>query len=404
MKVSIIHPALLRPGGAESTLLLSAKIFADAGHEVHVYAADYNPEYCQSAAPAIFHRVREDWPKWVKAKAIDRLAFVWKFGSEIAASDVVICHNFPSVIWGAASVRGARKKPFMIWHCHEPRRDLYPEFTDAHILAVDRLSPPDLSTENQPFFELKAHLEEVRATLRNDRNRAWEKRALRGFDLIWCNSHFNAATAKAIYKMPAFVSYPPVLPLQKRAKPKAGGKTIGVLSSFAERKNLANAFRAMVYASKKSSAAEFVIGSHNPEELREWCDRRLPDLTDVKNFRIVNTATAQNLSDFYSMLDLHVYIPLDEPLGLLPIEAARFGVPSLLSDHGGPSEVAGLGFGRTVSPFDYRLAGEQLRLWAEKAWMEIDRIRLPELVEKYFDFPHAMDDLLRVMSSSKEKL
>lgn len=41
----------------------------------------------------------------------------------------------------------------------------------------------------------------------------------------------------------------------------------------------------------------------------------------------------------YAESDILVHIPLDEPFGLVPIEAALLKKPSIVSNHGGPSEI-----------------------------------------------------------------
>jgi glycosyltransferase involved in cell wall biosynthesis len=51
----------------------------------------------------------------------------------------------------------------------------------------------------------------------------------------------------------------------------------------------------------------------------------------------------ENIWKLYEDADFIVHIPLDEPFGLVPIEAALSKKPSIVSDHGGPSEIVANG-------------------------------------------------------------
>jgi glycosyltransferase involved in cell wall biosynthesis len=398
VRIGIIHPALHGPGGAESTLLNSARILNERGHDVHVFVANCNPSI-RSQYKFSIHALRDSLPRWLRGNWILRFAFPLKYQGLLQQMDMVICHNFPSVIWGQRALRGMTgRRPLLIWHCHEPRRDLYPDKTDAHIMKIDRLSPADLKKENATLFALQRELEMECRTPRNDRNRRWEKDSLKNFDLVWCNSHFIGGIARSIYGLPVCMSYPPVQ--MKPAVAAKVAKTVGVLFTPAERKNMKNALRAMARAKAQGCEAEFVIGAARPAEFSEWLRENLGDEPLLAAMEVVNTSSGEGLDRFYSRLSLMIFVPIDEPLGLLPIEAARFGVVSLLSDHGGPAEVASLGFGRTVDPFDYRKIAAAITGWSQTPWPEINPNDLSRLVKKHFDESHFVADLTALVKSA----
>ena len=46
----------------------------------------------------------------------------------------------------------------------------------------------------------------------------------------------------------------------------------------------------------------------------------------------------REIGKLYSDADFLIHIPLDEPFGLVPLEAALFKKASIVADHGGPAE------------------------------------------------------------------
>lgn len=396
--VGIIHPAIFGPGGAGNVVLSSAEMLQKAGMDVTIYLSDADLGFCRLQTSAPIRRTRQSLPKWIKSKGIETLAFAWKFADEIAAKDVIISHNFPAVLWAARAVRASKSRPLMIWYCHEPRRDLYPDKTDSHIMRVDQCSPSELRKENENFYALRDHLAEVSATSRNDRNRAWEKKSLEAFDLILCNSQFTESVVKSIYSVPTAISYPPVMKASEISPKRTGRQRIGILASFIDRKNLANMLRGFAGAQQKKKDLIAVVGCSNPQELADWLNHHLPEFPRHA-FEIADTRSEKDLQKFYQSIDLQLSLPVDEPLGLLPLEAARFQIPSLLSNHAGPAEVAQLGFGRTANPFDHQQIADKIVEWCEQGWPEIESEKLPDLVEKYFYDRRLLDDIEKAMSN-----
>jgi D-inositol-3-phosphate glycosyltransferase len=53
----------------------------------------------------------------------------------------------------------------------------------------------------------------------------------------------------------------------------------------------------------------------------------------------LGTLTDEEVQQQYRQADAVVYVPFDEPMGLVPLEAALHEVPAVVSNHGGPAEV-----------------------------------------------------------------
>jgi glycosyltransferase involved in cell wall biosynthesis len=188
-------------------------------------------------------------------------------------------------------------------------------------------------------------------SLRNRRDRALEKRVLADYPLVQTVSEYAADIVRQVYGLKAQCCYPPVLTATADVNQKPVGPwTVGCIATFAERKNFLNVWRALKIVKTKNPEIHIRIGVANPTRLIEYLKTHGFEMSS--DIEVVNTFRAADLHQFYQSLDLNLYLTLDEPLGLIPIEAALCCTPSLLSDHAGPGELSKLGLGTSVNPLD----------------------------------------------------
>lgn len=110
----------------------------------------------------------------------------------------------------------------------------------------------------------------------------------------------------------------------------------------------------------------------------------------------------EELVESYTTAKAVVYIPIDEPFGLVPVEAMACGTPVVVSNHGGPREIVEDGkTGIHVDPFDpYEVAGGIERLVSDEELVNEMGENGYNLVRGKFTIDHYVERLLGEMNVS----
>jgi glycosyltransferase involved in cell wall biosynthesis len=178
-----------------------------------------------------------------------------------------------------------------------------------------------------------------------------DRASVRSFDKVLANSRYTAALARKIYSRdvePCVLGVRPLPPPgtagSAGSEADAAQENLPVVLAVAriERQKNFDTLLAAIRILKAGRSAggkgfRFVVAGGGPllEQYRAR-SRRLR-IDDVVTF--LGSVPHEKLRDLYGNASFLVHIPLDEPFGLVPLEAALCGKASVVSDHGGPAEV-----------------------------------------------------------------
>jgi len=369
MRLAFIHPKLSVKGGAENILVWLAGELARRGHEVDVFTTKFTPELWEK-------RILQGFPvhvietprsgKIFRSKRVAARRAAVQLAERLRRFDCVVGHLFPSYCWAAEARRLSGAGWKLVLLCEEPRRRLYLEVTDSHLLHWRAHTPPGVENPHLEGAARKLGRLHVFRRLRRALEARWDCASIKRCDLVLGNSAFTAANVRKIFGVPAFpchlgVPVPPE-PAYER------GSYVGVLTSLSAKKNVHNTIRAAAVLVRRGlKDLRLRIGGRGRR--REELERLASSLGIGGRVEFAGPVPDSELPAFYRQARLVVYCPIDEPFGLVPLEAMAQKSPIVVSDHGGPAEVVSSGVtGLHANPFDPEsIAAGIQKLWTDEA-------------------------------------
>ena len=362
MKILMVHPRLDIRGGAESVVLWLSTGLRHRGHSVAIATRRFEPALWDDGdwegipIHLLGRLVRRRRTRRGRAKTLGKVV-----ASLAEGFDLVVAHNFPATVW-ATHRRRPGSRPRVIWFCEEPHHRLYWAEIFPHLAKA--LAEP----EHHPWFgdSLARHV--ARSNSRNRKHkqaidRALDREAVTRLDAILTNSAFTAANVAAIYGRRATPCHLGVPPPRYRAGMEADPPYVAWVSASALHKNAHGFLEATRIAVEERSASSLRVRAVglDQEALREQLSRVAGAL--VVEPRLSTEALHRLLGESR----LVVYPPIDEPFGLVPLEAMALGRPVVASNSGGPTElVTPDETGLLVHGLDPQaLADAMLELWRD---------------------------------------
>jgi glycosyltransferase involved in cell wall biosynthesis len=204
LKIWMIHPRLDRRGGAENLIEGLSRTLAARGHEVSVAALRFEarawPDGAWAGCRVHTIEARGDglMPRalrsQVRARRVARLA---------SGADTLVAHNFPAVLWLPHSATARR-----VWYCHEPSARLY------GAAVYPTLAGAAAAGAAYPWAEGAYAREVSRLDARRPRASAVDRRldasAVERLDAVVANSAFTAGAVQRIYGIAATPCLPGV--------------------------------------------------------------------------------------------------------------------------------------------------------------------------------------------------
>jgi|GEM_PF-4905454 len=318
MDIAVIAPDLSQHGGAEHVALAQAALLAARGHRVHLYSSAFSPSLLAQFKLERLARTQLSHPGHSHA---ERFAYApARWSREIADHDIYLAHQFP--------LDRLQCRP-LAWYAHEPfrlRHDLAFDwpledgFFDCpleELLAPDALVPSRILTDHE--IRLSAIAKSDRAP-----------------DAIIANSRQCADWLSKLYDQAASVLFPAV-DLDPAPRPMTDWKTEN------------RRFR-LLWVGQCSSAKRW--------RLAVDCLPQLPDcelwLVGGGGEQAIDRAAALGVSDrlkpfgrledeqlqaLWPQVDAVLACHLNEPFGLVPLEAAARGIPSVITEDMGVAEI-----------------------------------------------------------------
>jgi glycosyltransferase involved in cell wall biosynthesis len=358
----MVHPRLDRRGGAENLLLTLCRGLRARHHDVSVATLRFDARAWPDGAWS-------DLRIELLGRSVDRVVprrFRPRFrarrlGVLARGADFAIAHNFPAALWVARCARpGDRTR--RVWYCNEPPERLYGRAVFPNLVRAGEAGSDAHPWADGAFVRQLARLE-GRRPRRTALDRRLDRAAVESLDAVLANSGFAAATAERVYGRTARYCWPGVAP------PAAG-------EAAPQRPYVARVTNPRV-----------AKNAHGFLEARRMARAKAPDLTVQAlglDAALREKARALGLAEALVALDpvddaryasllagarFVAYVSIDEPFGLVPIDAMAQGRAVLASSIGGPSETVVDGeTGVWVDPFDpAAIAEAMVALWNDPA-------------------------------------
>ena len=382
MNVALVHPSLAVKGGAENLIMWLGRGLASRGHRVTLFTPAWQPDLWKEFRDEnvrIHVLTTPPLARMVRSKVINRSCYHAELAAALRGFDVVNAHNHPSHHWALGACARLDRSPPVVWYCNEPSRRLYLAETDRHFVAIEDQTRGD-AARNQHLVEAVRRIRARNAGLlkrrKRERDRRWDRQEVARLDLILATSRFTRDNLTAIFGIEPPVCYPgipgasvPLSPGADRREPGGRGATFLTVGATAPKKNLANVLEAVRILAGRSGRDRItlkVTGSPDAAQMaRTFAEQHgIGDCVEPLGW-----LSDQALRRHYAGATALVYVPIDEPFGLMPVESMFEATPPIVSDHGGPAEVvAHEQTGLQVNPFDPEaIAGAMARLAADEA-------------------------------------
>lgn len=371
IRLAMIHPSLVTRGGAENAVVWLATELGRRGHAVTVYTTDFDATLFGEPESLPFRlRLMPGAGRY----ALDRTMQVrWNETADLLARelgdfDLLNPHNFPAYLWvWMARQRNPRLAPAM-WYAedfgfHSHVVNVQGELPDDEILRA-----PDLPRQLWRHFWERPGSGRLRAVYRLFRMKQiarflepLDREAVQGLDMVLTNSDYSTRMIERLYDRPARTCHLGMPP--DRFTPRAPSDELASCSitRLFPAKNVGVTLEALALL-RDDPALEghvhSVIGE-GPE-----LDRLRARAGELGlGERVVFTGfPVPDLPGYLARSRAFVHIPLDEPFGLVYLEAGLMGVPSVASNQGGPAEIVlHERTGLTVDPRDPRAVADALR-------------------------------------------
>lgn len=340
LKIAVIHPDMSKRGGAEYIVVWLAEELCRRGYSVALFTRSFDEQFWGK------ERGRER-PYSVEIVKGNALAIGRKLAGKLSGYDIINPHNHPATIWvwWAVKFNQALIKAKLIWFCEEPRRLLYPRLTEK--LPIEK-------TIKKSYFPRKGFLRRFLGFLYHVLISAFsvpaaaikrslliflDKSAISMFDVIASNSKFSAGLVKDIYGREAIAVHLGI-DLSEKASPPgppARGKFILCVNHLLPFKNVQAVIEAYAFFAKETKEPPVlkIVGTGYFKYYLEYIIKA-EGLQRLVEFE--GEIHGEKLKEYYSRAKMLVYTSLNEPFGLVPVEAMANSCPVIASNQGGCAE------------------------------------------------------------------
>lgn len=321
MDIAVVIPKLVTHGGAERYALECMKRWTK-DNQITLYTSALNNTLLEEAGLIDRIRIFKLTPMKDSGEdhfVLDRTALPRRWTAEIGLHEVYNLHLFPTNL--------VDKHP-SVWCAQEPLRIKHDLRYAEHLSSLHK--DPLKTTKEMPNSDhsnlFATYMDFFIDTVHDGLDRLP--------DVIVANSQFAKKQLDAIYKTGCKVVYPGVSDVRQYTKP-SGEKIILSVSSTSWAKRVELIINAMRFV---DGARLVHLGTGTKEDtdylkslVKKWNLGGKVDFTGEVPDRIVN--------EYMRKCFCIVFVPLREPFGITPLEAAAYGKPVICADEGGYTEV-----------------------------------------------------------------
>lgn len=347
MKIAIIATTFAVRGGAENMILKLAEELLRRGHYITIFTSEYNandpdiPDSVRSCFVEVYAGGHySTWLDWLLAGL--------RLRTRLQHFDVVNPHNFPANVWVYFARLFSRSFPPIIWYCHEPPRQLYdrhPPSQTGHYASLSRHIYIKFRQDgHKALFKLLQKsifylLTMLFGSFFHKQHISFDQHAVQACDLVLTNSRYTASKIDLIYHISATVCYQGI---SSFSPPTSSSENIPpyflTVSRLEQLKHVDTIIKAMdilVHQQQQHDVSLMLVGTGTEEA-------RLHELVRQLNLQqhviFPGYVTDDTLHHYYSEALAVVYVPEDEPFGLVPLEAMMHATPVITSNSGGTLE------------------------------------------------------------------
>jgi glycosyltransferase involved in cell wall biosynthesis len=357
----MVQPRMDRRGGAENLISWLSQGLMARGHSIRLITTRYEKSLWGSAFDGaevleIGGRLDSFMGRRLRTWALAR-----RVEAALADCDLGVAHNFPATVWATRARSGGCRR---VWFCHEPMQRLHWRQTLPHLVGAAGRDASE-GWQRGVFRDFVQKLESDRAAA-NAADIVWDRAAAAAFDLILTNSAYTAQAVRSVYGCDATacllgVPRPPVV------EPSSGsGRYVVWVSSELPYKNSVGFIEAVRLAAGEFGASDLIVRAVGlgAEPALSW--RREAGLEERLIFE--GRVPYEKLHGLIAGADFLAYPTVDEPFGLVPLEAMAHGRAVLASKIGGPPETVVDGVtGMLADPLNPRDFGRALaELWGDR--------------------------------------
>ncbi len=336
VRLGILHHALSRFGGAAKVAILHSIYLQRMGFDVELFYGGPIPEDWRKRAssevkmrplplglPRSARHIKEI------TETVERLR-----SFDILLVSYVICPFLASYL---SKFFGSK----LVWYCGEPLRALWEDYLSGASYKTLRCTVKPTSSFSYGKTYSSIFLSEMLYDFSIKALRALDIKTARSYRRIIANSYYTKELVGKVYRLEKNVSvvYPGIDssdPLKVNIRPPALSNyvlAVGAMIPMKNYKNLLKAFSCL--PPRHRSALKLLIIGDGP--LKPVIQSTIKEM-GLNNTMIKARVSEDELLSYYNGCRFIIHVAVHEPFGLVPLEAALFGKPSVVSNVGGPKE------------------------------------------------------------------
>jgi glycosyltransferase involved in cell wall biosynthesis len=266
-------------------------------------------------------------------------------------------------------------KTKLVWYCGEPLRALWENQLSG--ITLKELSSTIKPTSIECYGKSASSIFLSNTLYEPSINilRALDKKTAKGYSKIIVNSNYTRKVVKNIYDLnhQIAVAYPGI-EVDPQTENTANAQdfsyilAVGAMIPMKNQIGLLKAYRKL--SSNYRSNVKLVLIGDGP--LKDGLQSYAKDC-GLENIVFQSHVDEHELINYYKNCKFIVHLALHEPFGLVPIEAALFGKPSIVSNTGGTKEfISHTENGFLVNPYDTNDVAEHIKCLIENEQLAVD--------------------------------
>ena len=348
LKLAIIYPELNCKRGSQNVVMWCANLLDKTKYDITLFTKSINLDLWNEYKNEFEIKLLDNKIfGFYAVKSSYIQAFLYKniFKKQLSKFDIVFTHNYPTNVWVYHALKNIRNKPYIIYYCQEPRRLLWGYLTDSHQQELNK------------YY----NLENTKPKIRKSRQKI-DILATKFCDKILCNSNFSKLNIKKIYNLDADIC---LLGIAKKNNNiisinKRPNNLIALLP-FEYAKNPLVIVKTIDYLVNKCNFTDFRLYLIGKGHLNELIINFIKEKNIEKFVELKDYINEEEKQELLNNSKIGLYLTIDEPFGLTVLEYMQYGLISIVSDHGGPSEIISNNkTGFLVNPFDEKQIGDKI--------------------------------------------
>jgi len=335
IKIAILHHALGRFGGGEKLAILHSIYLTKLGFDIELF---YNGPMHLDWKKRVYSSIPLEILPFGIPLNIKGFRNIIKVIRHLKSFDVILIHHHVDPF--LAYYLSIFLKSKLIWYCGEPLRALWENWLSdidyRELSCTVKPTSMELYGKSLTSIFLSNKLYDASVSFLRTINKA----SVRRYPTIIANSNYTKKIAKRIYGIDKPISVVrPGVETQPHTKDSTNKEvsnnilSVGAMIPMKNYSTLLKAFHSLPRQYRSRVKLQIVGGGPLENEIRSLAHK-----LNLKNVVFRSEISEQRLNSYYANCSFVIHLALNEPFGLVPVEAAFYGKPSIVSNNGGTSE------------------------------------------------------------------